>query len=558
MTPAFSEALALLSPRQKGRGFVAKCPAHEDANPSLNIDDAGDKIVLFCHGGCSTTEVVSAMGLSMTDLFEPDTTASPERVETDYYDYRSEDGKLLFQVVRFRPKGFTQRRPLPGGLWAYDLDGVDRVIYRLPEVIAADEVIIVEGEKDADRLAAAGFTATTSPSGATKWRHEFGDYFVGKNVVLIPDLDKAGRQHAEVVRASVQPKARRFRVLELPGLVYRESKGPDVSDWLDAGHTADELRALLRPVVAPTVQQFLEAASNDRPDLYPDIIPAGGLIVFVGQPRSFKTMAALQMMFSVASGHRWLGYEPTQTGSCLYVSEEGAASKVRDRLLSMASVYQADKPIHILHRRGVRLISGDPSWAQVRQTLDEMDDPKVVVLDTLAALMVGDENSVSDIREALRPAQDLITDYGVTVVLVHHVNKGGEGRMGNRMRGSSALWGACDGTLGFVRDEDENGIAVDKGEVRVETKDNEPTRIRFTFSAEHMTLKAEERPHCTPEAIVAEVARRQEESDPVSIGPVRDYFRAGESWFFEQVAKAEPMGLVKVSKGHYRVNPGMF
>ena len=553
MNPAFSAALERLQPQATGRGWVAKCPAHEDNAPSLRIDDFGDKVGIYCHAGCSAADGVSALGISMTDLFEPDTSAPPERVEDATYDYRAEDGTLLYQIVRFRPKDFRMRRPLPDGRWDYDLTGVDRVPYRLPELVGADEVIVVEGEKDADRLAAAGFVATTSPNGAGKWRDEYARWFEGKNVIILPDNDDPGRGHAEDVRSSIANLARRVRVVELPGL---RPKG-DVSDWLET-HSLDDLRLLLRPTMAPTVQQFIEAASSDRPDLYPDIIPAGGLIVFVGQPRSFKTMAALQMMFSVASGHRWLGYEPTSTGSCLYVSEEGAASKVRDRLLSMSSAYQPDKPIHILHRRGVRLLSDEPSWALVRQTLDEMDSPSVVVLDTLAALMVGDENSVSDIREALRPAQDLITDYGVTVVLVHHINKGGEGRMGNRMRGSSALWGACDGTLGFVRDEDENGVAVDTGEVRVETKDNEPTRIRFTFNPEHMTLKAEERPHCTPEAIVAEVARRMVESDPVSIGPVRDYFRAGESWFYEQVSKAEAMGLIKVSKGHYRVAEGMF
>jgi putative DNA primase/helicase len=555
LTPAFSEALATLQPQQKGSGWVARCPAHEDNAPSLRIDEFDDgKVGLICHAGCDTRDVVRAMGVTMSDLFEPEATPIGGPVEDAVYDYTDERGQLLYQVVRYKPKAFRQRRPLPGDdRWDWNLEGVDRVPYRLPFILTADEVVVVEGEKDADRLSTLGIEATCNASGASKWRPEWAHYFAGKTVVVIPDNDDPGRKHAQEVRDSLVAVAKRVRIVELPGL---PAKG-DVSDFLDT-HSKDELLALLRPSTAPSLAQYIASATATRPDLYPDIIPAGGLMIFVGQPRSFKTMAALQMMFSVASGYRWLGHEPNEMGDALYVSEEGAPSKVRDRLIAMSGAYKPTSDIRILHRQGVRMLDGDPSWDMVRQSLDEMDNPKVVILDTLAALMVGDENSVMDIREAIRPAQRLITDYGVTVALVHHINKGGEGRMGNRMRGSSALWGACDGTLGFVREEDSNGVALDLGEVRVETKDNEPSRIRFSFNPETMTLKAEERPRCTPEAIVAEVSRRQAESDPVRIEDVRTYFEAGRSWFFEQVKRAEPLGLVSVNKGHYRVSAGMF
>ena len=553
MTPAFSAALAQLNPRQHGLGFVARCPAHDDKEPSLRVDEHDGKTLLRCHAGCDTRDVVAAMGIAMTDLFEPEPTPVGEPQEVASYDYRAADGTLLFQVVRYRPKGFKQRRPLPGGGWDWNLDGVDRVPYRLPELAADTDIVIAEGEKDVDRLVSIGLVATCNPSGASKWRPEWGPLFMGKNVTILPDNDDSGRAHAEQVMASLLPFARRIRIVTLPGL---PPKG-DVSDFLDM-HPAEDLLALLRPHIAPSLREFIDTAAASKPDLYPDIVPSGGLVIFVGQPRSFKTMAALQMMFSVASGQRWLGHEPTESGDCLYVSEEGAASKVRERLVAMNDAYKPSSDIRILHRRGVRLLADDAGWAMVRQTLDEMDAPRVVVLDTLAALMAGDENSVMDVREALRPAQKLITDYGVTVALVHHINKGGEGRMGNRMRGSSALWGACDGTLGFVRDEDANGVALDTGEVRVETKDNEPSRIRYSFNFETMTLKAEARPHCTPEAIVAEVMQRQRVTDPVAIEEVRAYFEAGRSWFFEQLPKCEPLGLIKVARGKYRVREGMW
>ena len=551
MTPAFSGALATLSPRQRGRGFVAKCPVHADNAPSLNIDEADGKVLVKCQAGCDTRDVIAALGLSMTDLFEPDTSLPEREVETRY-DYTDEHGQLLFQVERMKPKGFRQRRPLPGDRWEYNLDGVDRVPYRLHEVVAADEVLIPEGEKDVDRLRSLGFTATCNMGGAGNWRAEYGKWLAGKSVIILPDNDDPGRKHAEDIRASLGA-ARKVRLVELPGLPV---KG-DVSDWLNAGHSPEDLRALIRAGVAPTLDEYIGSFADDgTPDLYPDLVPAGGLVIFVGQPRSFKTMAALQMMFSVASGRRWLGHDPTDSGSCLYVSEEGSRRKVADRLVAMRQAYHPMHAIHIMHREGITLGAG--SWDRVIETLDEMERPKLVVLDTLAALMTGDENSVADIREALRPAQRLITDYGVTVALVHHVNKGGEGRMGNRMRGSSALWGACDGTLGFVRDEDDHGIALDTGEVRVETKDNDPKRIRFGFNFETLTLKADVKPSCNVQSLIDEVSRRQEElKAAVPIEEVRDYFGVGKSWFYEIVAKAEEVGLERTAKGYYKVREGL-
>lgn len=552
MTPAFSEALASLEPVQRGDTYMARCPTHDDRVRSLSIKDVGDKVLLTCHAGCAVPDIVRDLGIAMTDLFEPDSEPGDRKI-AQAYAYQNADGTLAYQVLRYEPKGFAQRRPDGAGGWIYDLEGTDRVPYRLPGVIRANEIYVVEGEKDADRLAGLGLAATCNAGGAGKWRSDWGPYFTGKSVVIIPDNDDPGRKHALDVQASVLAHAKRVRIVDLPGL---PPKG-DVSDYL-AEHSGDELLALLRPPVAPTIHQFIDTTNRAvRDDLFESVIPSGALVVFVGQPRSFKTMAALQMMFAVASGQRWLGREPQRTGGCLYVSEEGSRDKVAERLAAMDRVYGSVRPIHILHREGVTLTG--TGWSRVRDTLDEMDDPAVVILDTLAALMEGDENSVSDVRDALRPVQQLITDYGVTVILVHHVNKTGEGRMGNRMRGSSALWGACDGTLGFVRDEDDNGVGLDGGEVRIETKDNDPSRIRFGFHYETMTLKADARPALTVTSLIDEVARRQAEAQgSVSIEDIRTYFQVGKSWFYELVKRAEEAGLERTDKGHYRVREGMF
>jgi hypothetical protein len=198
------------------------------------------------------------------------------------YDYRDERGDLLFQVCRFEPKDFRQRRPDGKGGWIWSTKGVRRVPYRLPELLAAPAnclVFIVEGEKDADRVARLDLVATCNPGGAakpsangkpgkSKWRPELNPFFEGRNVVLVPDNDVAGSSHAQSAAANLKPFAASVRILELPGL---PPKG-DVSDWLDAAGTREELLRLAAdtPVLADSggaARQPDRVALNDEAEI---------------------------------------------------------------------------------------------------------------------------------------------------------------------------------------------------------------------------------------------------------------------------------------------------
>ena len=92
-----------------------------------------------------------------------------------------------------------------------------------------------------ERLARLGIVATCNPGGAGKWRDAFADQLAGADVVVLPDHDKAGRDHAQAVARSLAGKAARIRLFELPGLA---DKG-DASDWFVAGGTIDTFNALV-------------------------------------------------------------------------------------------------------------------------------------------------------------------------------------------------------------------------------------------------------------------------------------------------------------------------
>jgi len=161
-----------------------------------------------------------------------------------HYPYHDEQGKVLFKVVRFtNPKSFAQWRPNPkSGLWIRNLNGTRRVLYRLPEVLAADRrewVFVCEGEKDADNTVAHGLVATTAPMGAGKWRDEYAEFLRGRQVAIVPDNDDPGREHAAQVASSLAGIAATVRVIALPGM----AEDSDLSDWWALDHTkADLLR----------------------------------------------------------------------------------------------------------------------------------------------------------------------------------------------------------------------------------------------------------------------------------------------------------------------------
>lgn len=176
--------------------------------------------------------------------------------EDQVYRYHGLDGKVLFEVVRFKnPKDFRQRQPKGNGKYQWDLKGIEPVLYKLNILAAADPatpIWITEGEKDADRLGALGLLATTNPMGAGKWRDSYAETLRGRHVAIIPDNDDKGRDHAQQVARSLHGVAASVRIVELPGV---PDKG-DASDYLAAGGTLDQLRQLAKkaPAWTPTAK----------------------------------------------------------------------------------------------------------------------------------------------------------------------------------------------------------------------------------------------------------------------------------------------------------------
>jgi putative DNA primase/helicase len=239
------------------------CPAHPDTTPSLDITRGDDGCVL-CHCkacGADGEAVANALGIPVAWLFPPrppQATRSNGRKPfgkiVEQYPYLDENWTLLYEAVRMEPKDFRQRAPNESGGWKWSTKNIRKVLYRLPQLVAADRsdiVFVPEGEKDCNNLAAVGLVAVCNVGGAGKWKREYNEHLAGRHVVIFADNDDAGRKHAQAVAKSLHGIAASVKVVLLPGL---PEKG-DVSDWLAAGGTKEQLLQIVTDTPEWTPQQ---------------------------------------------------------------------------------------------------------------------------------------------------------------------------------------------------------------------------------------------------------------------------------------------------------------
>ena len=180
-------------------GNFAHCTRGDIAG-NLPLNERSQTYPHRLNGSCPCGQVHRLAGQGASFGASQDTFRTRKIVAT--YDYVDEQGVLLFQSVRYVPKDFSQRRPDGSGGWLWNLDGVRRVLYGLPELLGADPeqpVFIPEGEKDRNRLVFLGLVATCNPMGAKKWSPEYNGPLADRHVVILPDKDKDGEQHGVMV-----------------------------------------------------------------------------------------------------------------------------------------------------------------------------------------------------------------------------------------------------------------------------------------------------------------------------------------------------------------------
>ncbi len=299
------------------------------------------------------------------------------------YDYHDAGGKMIFQVVKYEPKDFRQRRP-NGEDFIWNIEGIEPVPYHLPELLKAETAYICEGEKDCLALADYGLTATCNPMGAGKWRSEYNYHFKGKRVFILPDNDRPGRDHAQDVAQNLAGVAASVKVVELPGL---PEKG-DVSDWIQAGGTPEQLQALAEQTPEISVFPEVISAADLEHLVFPeikyiikDIIPEGfGLLT--ARPKKGKSFLGLNVSVAVATGGYALGEKDlkVEPGKVFYIAYEDKKRRAQKRL---KTVMQGDPFPQNLFIAEFWPRFSDGGLDRLDQWLTANPETRMVIIDTL-------------------------------------------------------------------------------------------------------------------------------------------------------------------------------
>jgi hypothetical protein len=353
------------------------------------------------------------------------------------YPYQDEHGALLYEVVRLHPKDFRCRRPDGAGGWTWKLGDCRRVLYRLPDLSMSPVLFHTEGEKDADRLVALGWNATTSPSGSNAWRDELADQAKAagiEEVVVFPDSDASGATYADTVATSYAARGLKAKVVPVPT--------KDVSDFL-AGHTLADLAELVErtpwrddavepaPAAASTIPSATlgEILAVDPVSLMTTYVVTPwiphGIGMLTAKPGVGKGKLAQDLCLARASGQAWLGL-PVERGPALFWSgEQGRREdfRVTQALCRGRGITDAADLDYFEVIYDPRLRFGHPMmFADVLARL-EKHPGLLIVIDSQRRAFEGDESDSAAADAFYRAVLLPLRAAGATVLTLAHPPK---------------------------------------------------------------------------------------------------------------------------------------
>lgn len=490
-----------------GDGEYAHCTREEFAG-QIEMKDSSQTYPHKMHGPCKCGAEHNPS--NSTRPVERDTSSSPEKRNRRLliaYNYMNESGELLHQTVRWEPKGFSQRHPDGAGGWIWNLDGITPVLYRLPELLAADPqetVWIVEGEKDVETLRKAGLVATCNPMGAGKWRSVYNSSLKGRQVAIIGDNDAPGRKHAQDVAWHLHGIAKSVKVVMLP------DTWKDVSDYFAVKGTPEKLReflavtpewekpgtksegvtpeqdALMQQLETLTLREILEQDFPEPEWVVPGLIPQGQVTVFAGKPKIGKSWWVFGAALAVVEGGKAFNHgEDCEQGSALYLALEDTPRRLKSRgwkmLKSRGDLHGLKAPeyLHIatscptINQGAVKMMD---AWLEAHQ------DCKLIVIDTLAKIKDARKQNGDIYAEDYQSVQELIElahRRNVGILVVTHCRKMAGEDVLDEINASTGLMGAAEALIVMRRQRGE-----DTATLHVTGKDVDEQELAMQFDGE--------------------------------------------------------------------------
>lgn len=481
---------------KRGRDYKGLCPFHDDHHPSFHVSTHTDRYKCFACGasGDIFDYLKEKRGLTLPDAVEEvcrdyslnghsgaangGTKPKAQQIspnefwkKAQIFDYTDEYGKIIYQVGRLDflngKKDFRQRRPT-GNSFAYNLEGVRKLLYKLPDVVDAIKIgcriWIVEGELCVHGFEQVCEVATTCSGGADRWTEEHALYFEGaKEIIIVQDRDDAGRKHAEKIFDSLKNRVENIWIMEagcptLDGCSPGNDKA-DSEDHFSAGLGLEDFKTISkkeRRFQLLTPAQVMALPPKEW--LVDKLFGPGDLGMIYGQKGTAKSFILLDLICACATADFYFAGEfqvnrPCRVVYCTGEKQGGLGQRMQALFEHREPGELAQENIRIVQRAPQLFMDSSVDFVDAFCAELDRDYPDgfdLLVIDTLARAAVGaDENEARDAGIMIHNAATITERFGNANFLAHH-----SGRQGSNPRGSSAWDGACDTMIEVIKTED--------------------------------------------------------------------------------------------------------
>ena len=446
--------------------WKARCPAHEDKNPSMSIGLSDDgKILVNCFRGCTAEQITVAMGLALSDLYiePPKQALSSAARATKEAEYLYAGGQL--KKVKYRNADgskFCSWLHKDGNSWVKGRKGIAPGLYQsqpdLPEV-----VFLVEGEKDVDNLKRAGLPAVTLPDGSqSKWEPEYSAAFSGKRVLILPDNDEPGMKYAQMCAGKLYGNAEAIWILDLKQAWPEMPLKADISDMFvkfGADEAIQRVMALdkLIPQWAPAKEDpeedpFLslfkpldEFTEEEASWLIPGWVPEAQITLMAADGGVGKTTLWCHIIAALSSGRACIldppGFrrEPQKIAFC--TTEDSVKKKLLKKLREAGANLKNIITMDFSEDKSGALRNFKFGSSELDRFVKHFK-PALCVFDPVQGFLPPLVNMAArnQMRDCMAPLITLGEDTGTTFMVICHTNKrkGASGR--DRIADSADLW----------------------------------------------------------------------------------------------------------------------
>lgn len=457
--------------------LMVRCTAHDDGQASLHVSAGTDSqpVVLKCHAGCENADILREANLDWAEVCKPLDQAEQRNrptIQPIAYQYEDENGQVLFETVRMYTKEgrktFRQRH-IHNGAMVYNLKGVRRVLYRLPDVVAAvrdgKTIWLVEGEKDVQSLNNLGEVATTNPMGAGKWLPEYTEILRGATVHVIADADTPGRNHAREVAKQLEEADCQVRTFEA-------RQGKDVTNHLEAGLVLEELVETTQdadvemPAGGLDILEYVGMTFSEQQFVIPGTLAREERLLVTGFEGHGKSTLLRQISVCVAAGiHPWT-LRPMPPQRVMVIDAENGTRQMQKSwsgLVGHAAHWGAPIQPGMLTLLPVYLEQPDLTSIEGREWLMERVAgyrPDLIVMGPVQNLTSRDVKDDDVVRRFKRTVDDSRQLHGSAVIMEHHVPHKAPGEKARSLRpyGSSLFLKWPDFGYGMKPVVEEDGV----------------------------------------------------------------------------------------------------